>query len=73
MTRLVKALPSDLLATLFVRVHSPAYGFSVLPSILTRDGSLPAKPPQDGEAIERGRIYLAPPDYHLLIQQDYIY
>jgi two-component system chemotaxis response regulator CheB len=72
LTRLVKALPSDLPAALFVTVHFPAYEVSVLPSILTRAGSLPAKHPQDTEVIERGQIYVAPPDYHLLVQQNYI-
>ena len=73
LTRLAKALPSDLPATLFVTIHFPDYGVSVLPNILNRAGSLPAKHPQDGEEIKRGRIYIAPPGYHLLVQQNHIH
>ena len=71
-TRLVKLLPSDLPAALFVALHFPAYGVSVMPQILSRAGALKAIHPQDGEAIEQGLIYVAPPDYHLLVMRDQI-
>jgi two-component system chemotaxis response regulator CheB len=35
---------------------------------LTRAGALPASHPVDGEAIRIGRIYVAPPDFHLLLR-----
>lgn len=47
----------------------PAYGHSVLPDILNRCGPLPAMHPKDGQPIEAGRIYVAPPDHHLLVQE----
>jgi two-component system chemotaxis response regulator CheB len=31
-------------------------------------GRLPASHPQDGDPITHGRIYIAPPDYHLLVE-----
>ena len=31
--------------------------------------ALPASHPSDGELIQKGRIYVAPPDYHLLVNQ----
>ena len=64
---LVADLPPDLPAALFVVLHIPAYGYSVLPAILSRRGPLPARHPTDGEAIRPGHIYIAPPDHHLLI------
>lgn len=72
LTRLVKGLPSDLPAAIFVVVHFPSFSISVLPRILTRAGSLPARHPEDKEAIELGKIYTAPPNYHLIVQRDHI-
>jgi two-component system, chemotaxis family, protein-glutamate methylesterase/glutaminase len=64
---LVSALPADLQASIFVVMHLPAWHDSALPAILTRSGPLPALHPESGEIIKRGRIYVAPPDKHLLI------
>src|SRR5262249_16202283 len=51
-----------------VVVHIPATNLSVLPHILSRAGHLPASHPSDGDALECGRIYIAPPNRHLLLQ-----
>ncbi|HEV3049961.1 MAG TPA: chemotaxis protein CheB [Longimicrobium sp.] len=64
----VRGLPRDLPAAVFVVVHFPAYARSVLPQILERAGLLPAAHPEDGETIQPGRIYVAPPGRHLLIE-----
>jgi hypothetical protein len=40
-----------------------------LPRILDRAGPLEAVHPEDGEPIKSGRIYVAPPDVHLLVQK----
>ncbi len=69
LTKLVKGLPADMPAALFVVLHVPAYGTSVLPDILRRHGPLPAMHPTDGQEIEPGRIYVAPPDHHLVLYQ----
>jgi two-component system chemotaxis response regulator CheB len=66
-SRIVSRLPDDLPASVFVTVHFPQKGISVLPRILSRAGPLPALHAEDGEQIRRGRIYIAPPDRHLLI------
>jgi two-component system chemotaxis response regulator CheB len=42
----------------------------VLPHILERAGSLRAAHARDGERFKRGRIYVAPPDHHLLVEGD---
>jgi two-component system, chemotaxis family, protein-glutamate methylesterase/glutaminase len=39
----------------------------VLPEALNRRGKLRASNAVDGERIEKGRIYIAPPDFHMLI------
>ena len=64
---LVEKLPVDLPAAVFVVLHIPASGTSVLPAILQRRGRLPAAHAIDEEPIENGRIYVAPPDHHLLL------
>lgn len=66
---LVRGLPADFPAAVFVVVHFPANARSVLPSILERAGRLPAAHARDGEPIQPGRIYVAPPDLHLLLDR----
>lgn len=65
--KLVVGFPDRLPAAVFVILHLPPTGHSFLSGILSRVGPLPALEPGDREPIERGRIYLARPDYHLLI------
>jgi len=65
--QLVSGFPAELPAAVFVVLHMPASGRSLLPAILQRAGELPASVPEDGERVERGHIYVAPPDRHLLL------
>lgn len=69
---LVKTFPADFTASVFVVLHLSSTSPSVLPQILSRAGSLPARHPKDGEEISGGTIYVAPPDHHLLVEQGYI-
>src|SRR5215212_3501736 len=66
---IVRGLPGDLPAAVFVVVHFPTNYSSILPSILSRHGALKATHAKDGEKIEPGRIYVAPPDYHMLLHR----
>ncbi len=67
LTEIVSGLPQDLDATLFVVLHVPAHSESLLPQILTRAGNMRAEHARDNEPIQKGRIYVAPPDFHLLL------
>jgi two-component system chemotaxis response regulator CheB len=67
---LVRGLPPDFPAALFVVVHVPKDAPSVLPRILDRAGPLGAIHPEDGDPIEAGRIFVAPPDHHLLLEEE---
>jgi two-component system chemotaxis response regulator CheB len=67
---LLRGLPDDLPAAIFVVLHIPATGGSALPRILDRSGPLRADTAVDGEPIESGRVYVAPPDQHLLVVED---
>jgi two-component system, chemotaxis family, protein-glutamate methylesterase/glutaminase len=63
---LMRALPADFGAPVLVVLHVPASG-SVLPQILDRAGPLRASHAEDGELLEPGHIYVAPPDCHLVV------
>lgn len=66
--QVVKGLPADLPAAIFVVLHISPYGRSAMPAILSRAGTLPALHPQDDEPVQEGRIYVAPPDHHLVLE-----
>lgn len=65
---LVAGLPGDLPAAVFVVVHLAEESPSVLPKILDRSGPLEAVRAEDGERVQKGRIYVASPAYHLLLE-----
>lgn len=65
--RFARALPSDFAAPVLVVLHASPRSRSYLPEILSRSGRLPAVHARDGDRIEGGRIYIAPPDCHLVV------
>jgi two-component system chemotaxis response regulator CheB len=65
--RLVAALPPKLPFAFFVVLHIAPHG-SHMPEILTRAGSYEAAHPEDGDAPAYGRIVVAPPNLHLLVE-----
>ena len=67
LSRVVSDLPRDLRAVVLVVLHV-SRGKSLLPEILTRVGRLRAAHPEDGEPLEYSRIYVAPPDHHLVVE-----
>lgn len=72
LSQLVAGLSPDLCAAIFVVIHISAHSKSYLPNILSRKGVLQATHATDGEVIVPGRIYIAPPDYHLLVKPGYV-
>jgi len=73
LAHLAASLPADLSAAVFVVLHLPATGASALPEILGRHGPLPAAHVTDGEPIQPGRIYVAPPDHHVLLRAGHVH
>jgi two-component system, chemotaxis family, protein-glutamate methylesterase/glutaminase len=67
LTTFVAGLDADLPAAVLVVLHVPSDRPSLLPQILDRAGPLPAMHAGDREPLLAGRIYVAPPDRHLLI------
>lgn len=70
--QLVAGLPENLPAAIFIVIHVSPHGTSVIPNILSRNGPLPAVHATEGQAIVPGRIYIAPPNYHLLVKRGYV-
>jgi two-component system chemotaxis response regulator CheB len=64
--KLVAELPLGFPAPVMIVLHIGA-GQSVLPSLLNEVGPLHATHARDGERIRPGRIYVAPPDRHLMV------
>jgi len=50
-------------------LHIPAYSETQLPWILSKVGNLNAVLAEDGEEIEPGKIYVAPNDHHMLLEE----
>jgi two-component system chemotaxis response regulator CheB len=69
---LMRGLPEDFPAAVFVVVHTSPRSPGILPQILERAGPLPAAHAKNGERIRRGRVYVAPPDSHLLIKPGHV-
>lgn len=66
--KLVSSLPKDFEGSIFIVIHLPSDGVSVLPQILSHWSAIPAVHPRDGAIIKPGLIYVAPPDHHMLIK-----
>ena len=67
--RVLKELPVDFRAGIFVVIHINPDIPSYLPEILSKAGPLPCVHPRDGDPIEDGKVYVAPPDHHLLLER----
>jgi two-component system chemotaxis response regulator CheB len=68
----VRGLPNDLQAAVFVVVHIPSNAPSALAGIISRAAVLPTLPAPNGELVQPGRIYVAPPGCHLLLAENRI-
>jgi two-component system, chemotaxis family, protein-glutamate methylesterase/glutaminase len=64
---LVARLPESFRIPVFVVLHIPPTT-SYLPEILSRAGPLPSVHAIDGDTVEPGRVVIAPPDRHLLLE-----
>jgi two-component system, chemotaxis family, protein-glutamate methylesterase/glutaminase len=65
---LARSLPADFPHPMLVVLHVAPTGTSVLPAILARACRLPVAAPADGEELQPGHVYVAPPDCHLVVE-----
>lgn len=66
---LAGGLPRDIPAVVCVVLHVGPH-LSILPELLQARGPLPAMHPKDGQHLQPGAIYVAPPNHHLLLDRD---
>ncbi|HEX8115863.1 MAG TPA: chemotaxis protein CheB, partial [Pyrinomonadaceae bacterium] len=68
LSAIVAGLPADFPAAVFVVLHTSPQSPCILAGILDRAGPLPARYAEDRERIAPGRVYVAPPDRHLVVE-----
>ena len=68
---LLGALPADFPAALVVVQHRVNEETAALQPALAQGCALPLGFPLDKERILAGRVYIAPPNYHLLVEDDH--
>ena len=67
---LLPLLPKDFDLPVVVVVHLAPDKPSYMPEVLGSRTHLRVKEAEDKEPLERGHLYVAPPNYHLLIERD---
>ena len=68
--RLLASVPDELDVPIAIAQHrSPGSPERGLESILQRGSSRPVRDVADKDPIERSHVYVAPPDYHLLVDR----
>jgi two-component system chemotaxis response regulator CheB len=65
-------LPPDLDAAVAIAQHRAARSTDALARLLQQHGPLPVCEVEDKMAIAPGNVYLAPPDYHLIIERGHL-
>jgi two-component system chemotaxis response regulator CheB len=71
--QLASRLPLNFSAPIFVVLHIHAAFVSYLPELLNRQSQLIALHPVDGQTIQSGHIYIAPPNLHMILSDHKIY
>jgi two-component system, chemotaxis family, protein-glutamate methylesterase/glutaminase len=67
---ILRALPADFPAPVFVVVHLPPDKKSLLPVLLGKLCEVEVREAEDKVQSRKGVVYIAPPDYHLLVEAD---
>lgn len=64
---ILSALPADFPAALLVVQHLDPRHRSLMAEILSRRTALPVKQAEEGDTVSPGQVYIAPPNWHLLV------
>jgi two-component system, chemotaxis family, protein-glutamate methylesterase/glutaminase len=70
LTHVLERLPADFLATIVCVQHLDPRHRSLMPQVIGRRSRLPVVEGEDGAEVLPGRVYLAPPDRHMLVNRD---
>jgi len=68
--RVLRPLPADLGIAIVIVSHTPPDGAFLLPHLLERDCRLPVREAEERQPIRQRHVYVAPPNYHLLVEPD---
>jgi two-component system, chemotaxis family, protein-glutamate methylesterase/glutaminase len=68
---ILPALPEGYSLPVLVVVHQPPDKESILASLLASRCRVDVREAEDKEPVEPGVVYIAPPDYHLLVEKDF--
>lgn len=67
---LLPSLPADAASPIAIVIHVPSRGPNLLVQVLSPHSALPVVEIEDKLPILPGTVYLAPPDYHVLVESD---
>lgn len=70
LSAILPELPPDYKLPVMVVVHLPPDKPSLLAELLARKCRVTVREAEDKEPIRPGTVYVSPPDYHLLVEQD---
>jgi two-component system chemotaxis response regulator CheB len=68
LTAILGRLPVDFAGSIAIVQHRRADESSLLRELLAQRSRLPVLEPYHGEPLRSGHVYIAPPDYHLLVE-----
>jgi len=69
--QILRALPPDFTTPIVIVQHRSARHQQMLPAILKRVSPLRVKSAESGERLSPGTVYIAPADYHLVLQPNH--
>jgi two-component system chemotaxis response regulator CheB len=70
LSALIARLPAGIRAPILVVMHISPESIGYLPQILRRHSHLTTKNASDGERLQAGTIYVAPPDLHMVVTSE---
>lgn len=70
--KLFSQFSPNLQASFFVVLHLAPESPSILATLIDKAGPLAAKLAEDCEPIHPGHVYVAPPDFHMLVKPGHI-
>lgn len=73
MITLLQHLPAPYCLPTVLVLHQRANRESGVPAMLSRYTHLLVQEPDDKQSIEAGRLYVAPPNYHLLVEREKVF
>jgi two-component system chemotaxis response regulator CheB len=67
---LLRPLPADFHPAMLIVTHNSSDGPHLLPGLLARECRLPVLEAEEREPVRPGHVYIAPPNYHLLVERE---